>query len=445
MSQSIKAELLHLFKKNDSYAISELMAKLPVSVSQKTVQRTLKELLDAKKITKTGQLRSTRYQLIDPIEHNVHPFFSESSLIWIEKSRASLFHRKPVTYHDDWVKSYIANKTFYLPENARRQLAHLGKRSFSEIPAGTYAKEIFNRLLINLSYNSSRLEGNTYSLLETEHLLLEGTSAEGKLDLDRIMILNHKEAIRFLVEQASRLEINIETIYTLHYLLSDQLLSTDESGKIRIGGVRISATTYVPLEGKERLLSRLQYILDTAHAIQDPYEQSFFLLVHIAYLQPFSDVNKRTARLAANIPLIKNNLAPLSFNDIDTSDYISSVIAAYEFNNLGPLQELYCWSYERSCLLFDVTAESLGVDLLKVKYRTKRRELIREIIHQNLNQNEVLHWIDNYNQEVPLEHRKKLTKDLLEELADLEWFKANGLGVSKEEFDRWIKYSGKIS
>ena len=439
MTKSIKIELLHLFLPDSSYSITDLVEKLPIIVSRKTVQRSLKELIDEQKIAMMGRLKSTRYQLISVIDHPIHPFFSNHSFNWITKARSSLFNRKPVTYHDEWVKSYTANKTFYFPEQRRQTLHHLGKRTFTAIPAGTYAKDIFNRLLINLSYNSSRLEGNTYSLLETQHLLLEGVPAEGKLDIDRLMILNHKEAIRFLVENVANLDMSIETVCTLHYLLSDGLLGTDEAGKIRSGGVRISATTYIPLEGSKRLLSRLHHILDTVNMIQDPYEQSFFLLVHLAYLQPFVDVNKRTARLFANIPLIKNNLAPLSFNDIDTQDYISAVISTYEFNEIGPLMELYCWSYERSCQLFDVTAESLGIDLLKAQYRSKRRDLIRKIIQENIHQKDMMHWIGLHNKEVPIDHQKKLMDDLQEDLAGLEWFKANGLGISKKEFERWRK------
>lgn len=115
-----------------------------------------------------------------------------------------------------------------------------------EDPAGTHAHQIFNRLLIDLSYNSSRLEGNTYSLLDTQRLVLEGSSAEGKLDEEKIMILNHKEAIRYLVDNAHRLDVDEQTICTLHYLLSDGLVEARYAGKVRDHGVRIGGSTYVP-------------------------------------------------------------------------------------------------------------------------------------------------------------------------------------------------------
>lgn len=122
---------------------------------------------------------------------------------------------------DDWFDIYQPNSSFYIPLELRLHLYKEGKRSTFSAPAGTYAHQIFNRLLIDLSYNSSRLEGNTYSLLDTKKLILEGASPEGKLDEEKIMILNHKEAIRYLVNTAPRLKIDKDTICTLHYLLSD--------------------------------------------------------------------------------------------------------------------------------------------------------------------------------------------------------------------------------
>jgi Fic family protein len=147
-----------------------------------------------------------------------------------------------VTYIPDWLQAYIPNETFYLPTSARIQLRKAGERANGQDPAGTYAHQIFSRLLIDLTYNSSRLEGNTYSLLETERLLLHGEKAEGKLDDESVMILNHKEAIRYLVDNANRLEVSRNTICTIHYLLSDGLVEPKYAGKVRDFGVRIGGS-----------------------------------------------------------------------------------------------------------------------------------------------------------------------------------------------------------
>src|SRR6202030_2042468 len=103
-------------------------------------------------------------------------------------------------------------------------------------------------------------------------------------------------------------------------------------------------------------------IIKKAALIENPYEQSLFLLIHITYLQAFSDVNKRTARLSANIPLIKSNLVPLSFNDVDRDDYTSAVIAIYELQNVRPIVDLYVFSYLRTCALYDSTVKTIRFD-----------------------------------------------------------------------------------
>jgi hypothetical protein len=105
---------------------------------------------------------------------------------------------------------------------------------------------------------------------------LEGKTAENKLDMETVMLLNHKEAIRYLVDGINRMEINIDNIRTLHYLLSDGLIQAEDAGQIRDTGVRIALSSYIPLEGKQLLTTQLNSIVTKARQIQNPYEQSFF-------------------------------------------------------------------------------------------------------------------------------------------------------------------------
>ena len=144
-----------------------------------------------------------------------------------------------MVYNTQWLYEYHPNHTFYLPTHDREKMRAQGKRGVDKNSAGAYARKIYNRLLIDLSYNSSRLEGNTYSLLDTERLIFEGASAEGKLDAEKVMILNHKEAIHHLVEAAARIEIDFNEICTLHFLLSDGLVPPQYSGKVRDYGVQL--------------------------------------------------------------------------------------------------------------------------------------------------------------------------------------------------------------
>jgi len=212
--------------------IYELLEHLPKNFAERSVRRWLSQLADGNFIEKTGQKRATKYQMPAPsfrlIEES-EQVFSEGSLSAIAKVRRPLNQRDYLSYKDSWIEKYIPNRTFYLPFKIRADLLRAGKRAKNNEPAGTYAHRIFNRLLIDLSYNSSRLEGNTYSLLETEKLLLDGTGAPGRSEEEKIMILNHKEAIRYLVTSAAKLQITVETLYKIHFFLSEISLVTFES------------------------------------------------------------------------------------------------------------------------------------------------------------------------------------------------------------------------
>jgi Fic family protein len=416
-------------------SLFNLLQILGPQYNERTVRRYLSQMVDEKMIRKIGQKKATKYEAIAS-----RGYFCRESETIIEKARKPIYERDPVAYSFDWFDAYQPNKTFYISEEIREKLYKAGLRAVKGEPAGTYAHQIFNRLLIDLSYNSSRLEGNTYSLLETQKLLLEGTSAEGKLDEEKIMILNHKEAIRYLVDGAANLLLNKEMILTLHYLLSDSLLDPADSGKVRRHSVRIGGSTYTPLEDPKLIERQLEAILHKGVMIRDPYEQSFFLLVHISYLQAFSDVNKRSARLAANAPLIKNNLVPLSFSDIEQTDYISALISIYEFQEVGPLVDLYAFSYLRTAKIYDATIEASGFDEVRALYRSIRRKILRDIISKNLHKMALESFITALPMnEIQKEHREHFIKNIREDLEQLDASRIAGLGITKAELERYLR------
>lgn len=364
--------------------------------------------------------------------------FSSASLKVIEEVKKPLFERQPIAYAEEWFESYQPNSSYYLPEILRQKLLVSGERANGQDPAGTYAHQIFNRLIIDLSYNSSRLEGNTYSLLDTERLLLHGDTAEGKLDEEKAMILNHKEAIRYLVDNAPKLEVSRNHICTLHYLLSDGLLEPTEAGKVRKHGVRIGGSTYIPFEDPKRLEQQLEKIAAKAADIQDPYEQSIFLLVHISYLQAFADVNKRTARLAANISLIRGNLVPLAFSDVRVEDYRSAMIAIYELQNVRPIVDLYVYSYLRTCAAYDSTIKAMGFDEVRVRHRQERRAVVREVILQGLVGKELRRFVDiEADRRIPTAAQADFAEDVLEDLEQMDESRLAGLEVTPEQLNVW--------
>jgi fido (protein-threonine AMPylation protein) len=436
--------LLELSRSLEPVTLKELLEHLGSEYSERTLRRYLFAMIREGIIIKEGETKNARYSVIQKKDRQIDTIsscFKPHSKKVIAKIRRPLFERKPISYRDDWIESYKPNLSFYIPKEVKKELLQAGTRLSFEQPAGTYAHQIFNRLLIDLSYNSSRLEGNTYSRLETEKLLLEGKEVDEKLDEEKIMILNHKEAIRYLVDRSSKLEINYETICTLHYLLSDGLIDPAFAGKIRNEGVRIIGTTYIPYESSEQLKPRLEKILKKASQIKDPYEASFFLLVHLSYLQPFLDVNKRTSRLGCNIPLIQNNLVPLSFNDVEKEDYISSMIAIYELQDIRPLLDLYTFSYMRTCALYDSTVKTLGFDRIRVQYRSERRKLVRTIIQKKLWGNKLDGFIEKETKKnIPQKDRIAFIKDVQEDIKEMDSNYLSGLGITPSEWEEWKKH-----
>jgi hypothetical protein len=252
-----------------------------------------------------------------------------------------------------------------------------------------------DRLLIDLSWNSSRLEGNTYSLLETERLLELGENAAGKNPRDTQMILNHKAAIEMLADQAEEIGFNRYSVCNLHALLSDNLLPDPAAGgRVRSRPVGISGTVFHPLGVPQQIEELFDEILQKAAAIADPFEQSFFVMAHLPYLQPFDDVNKRVSRLAANIPLVRHNLCPLSFIDVEQQDYIGALLAIYELNRVEYLRDVFAWAYRRSCARYAVVRQSLGEpDPFRLRYRVDIGELVREVVQQAMPQKAAVEWL----------------------------------------------------
>ena len=309
--------------------------------------------------------------------------------------------------------------------------------------AGTYARQICQRLLIDLSYNSSRLEGNTYSILDTQRLVEEGISAEGKINRESVMILNHKESILFLIENAQDIELNLFTLFNLHNLLSQDLLANPEAyGNVRTIDVDIGNSTYKPLGNTHVLKELLELVLLKARKIKNPFEKSFFLLIHLSYLQAFEDVNKRTARLSCNIPFIKQNLCPLSFVSVSRDDYTAALLAIYEKNEITPMLDLFCWAYTQSCKQYDVVKESLGeISAFRIQYRQQRKEVMGLIIRGGLHGKDIEQHIEKYCADRDIAEVDKFTAMTLADLGSLHEGAIIGLGISRAQLNSWLDAS----
>ncbi len=430
---------------------SEIHELLFINITEKTLQRRLKRLTDESRIATSGQRSGLRYLSLvenkdtlpeapeNESEHGKVILLSQESLKKLKRLETPSYARAKVSYNHSLVENYVPNKTRYVPEDTAFKLRALGKRFNKKLAAGTYAKDIAQRLLIDLSFNSSRLEGNTYSILDTEKLLQVGEAADGKFDEETIMILNHKEAILFLIENAEELSVTPFVIRNLHQLLSQDLLSNSFAcGQIRQIEVNITKTSYMPLNAPQQLEELFTLLLRKAEKIDDPFEQSFFLLMHLSYLQAFEDVNKRTARLSCNLPFIQENLCPLSFVDVPTDDYVKSLIYFYETGDHMPALEVFAWAYERSSHQYEVVEKSLGViDSYRIKYRSERKQAIGQIIREMIVGDEVQSKLEQFCVENQIKDADKFISIATVELDKLHSGAIVSLGVTEMMFLAW--------
>ncbi|MEX0617325.1 MAG: Fic family protein [Pseudohongiellaceae bacterium] len=446
IKQQIEEIITILGQYPEGLSRGQVSEKLTFSINDKTLQRRLGALADAGRIIKKGEKKATRYYPLPPLGTNkghlkdTASIFSSESQEKLRFLDTPLHAREKVSYNRTFLDSYVPNQSIYVPKKVREALFQEGKRFDKQLAAGTYARQICQRLLIDLSYNSSRLEGNTYSRLDTQKLVEEGIAVEGKVHEETVMIMNHKEAILFLVENAQDIELNSLTIRNLHQLLSQDLLANPEAcGAIRTIEVDIGQSTYKPLANRHILKELFELILQKAKKITDPFEQSFFLLVHLSYLQAFEDVNKRTSRLSCNIPFIKSNLCPLSFTDVSRDDYTASLLAIYEKNDVEPMLALFDWAYSRSCKQYGVVKKSLGeIDAFRIQYRQQRKAVMGQIVKQGLYGTAAEELIENYCQEQRIKDTDRFTAMTLADLSAVHTGAIIGLGVTEAQLEAWL-------
>ncbi len=417
--------------------------QLNFQIHEKTLQRRLNQLIVEQRIQRIGQRKGARYlplitHGLDVAEPSTPAYSSEAkdSLAFL---RTPAYSRPPVTYRRGWLDDYQPNETFYLPKQTRDGLLAEGRRFDQSLAAGTYAHEIAQKLLVDLSYNSSRLEGNTYSQSDTRELVKNGITAKGKADTESAMILNHKEAIEFLIENGSDADLSSLMIKNLHQLLSQDLLSNPSAcGQIRSIPVRISQSAYLPLDNRHLLSELLELVLIKARQIEHPIEQSFFLLIHLSYLQAFEDVNKRTSRLACNLPLIKANLCPLSFTDLEPKDYTAALLAVYELQDVAPMREVFAWSYLRSCQEYSEIKQSIGeVDAWRLLTRRQRKAAMGQIIREGLTGPAIEAGLRTFARDQGIEQIDKFVAMTLQDLAFLHEGAIVGLGVTPSQLAHW--------
>jgi Fic family protein len=211
-------------------------------------------------------------------------------------------------------------------------------------------------------------------------------------------------------------------------------------GRIREISVEIGASVFQPLDVPQQINECFDQILDTTNAIDDPYEQAFFVMVHLPYLQPFEDVNKRVSRLAANIPFIKNNLCPLSFIDLPERSYIDGLLGVYELNYIELLRDVFIWAYKRSCKRYSAVQQSLGEpEPFRLQYRKLIKQCISEIIQNQLNKETAIKYIKKVaNEKIPLDSKNKFIEVVESELISLHEGNIARYKIKPSEYNQWL-------
>jgi len=403
-----------------------------------TITQILARLVRAGLVVREKSGPATSYRVPAVVGEVPAKITPSATIAWSEQARAlhasinrAIGSRTPVTYRREFLDSYQPNITTLLPAQIATELHDRGRLP-GQLPAGTYARRVLEPLLIDLSWYSSRLEGNQKSLLDTRELFQRGRSP-GE-DLDATMLLNHKDAIEFLVDAAPEYGITDAVVSNLQALLMNGLLEARELGAIREKVVDIAGSVYVPSQVPQLLRELLVLIVEKARLIKNPIESAFFLWVNIAYLQPFADGNKRTSRLAANLPLLISNCAPLSFIDVTQADYADAMLGVYEECNVELAAELFEWTYRRSVDRYQViVAAASAPDPLRMRYREHIGEAVRQVVQARQPLTRAIAELG-----LPPEDVDYVATAVRAELAALEIYNCARVRLPMRAVERWI-------
>lgn len=307
--------------------------------SDATLKRMIAAGIKAGDIVAEGKARATRYklspqaQLLMPL--NLDTYFA----LEVDERQVQS------SYNFELINGLLAETRLF----SDKDQVHLDalqeefRQHISELTDNEYRKEM-ERLGIDLSWKSSQIEGNTYTLLETERLLRESKTAEGKSKEEAVMLLNHKDALSFVLDNPDYLkELTVSHIEDIHQLLTKDLSIDKGLRRHRVG---ITGTNYHPLDNEFQIREAMREACELINSKSNIFEKALLTLVLLSYIQPFSDGNKRTARITSNAILIANDYCPLSFRSVDSIDYKKAMLIFYEQNSLYAFKQIFMEQFE---------------------------------------------------------------------------------------------------
>lgn len=307
--------------------------------SDATLKRMIAAGIKAGDIVAEGKARATRYRLSPQAQLlmslNLDTYFA----LEVDERQVQS------SYNFELINGLLAETRLF----SDKEQSHLDalqdefRQHVSELTDNEYRKEM-ERLGIDLSWKSSQIEGNTYTLLETERLLRESKTAEGKTREEAVMLLNHKDALSFVLDNPDYLkELTVSHIEDIHQLLTKELSIDKGLRRHRVG---ITGTNYHPLDNEFQIREAMRDACELINSKSNIFEKALLTLILLSYIQPFSDGNKRTARITSNAILIANDYCPLSFRSIDSIDYKKAMLIFYEQNNLYAFKQIFMEQFE---------------------------------------------------------------------------------------------------
>jgi Fic family protein len=333
LSQIItQSQILYIIARHGSIGISEIEKRLSRKVSRPTLSRYLKELKEDKLIVSSGSARGVTYT-VDQI--GMHAYDMD-----LDVYDSNDIPTSQTLFSHDLFKKY--EHIFSDEEIAKLNETTERYRQWKEKTPSIYQTLAYERCAIEFAWKSSKIEGNSYSLIETEVLIKNKIEANGKPHDDATMILNQKKVFDLTISEAFRDLFLVQTLIDIHKLLVTDLNIPSD---LRTAQVGITGTNYTPLRFKSQISEALDGLFALVKKENDSFQVALVLLAGIAYIQPFADGNKRTSRHMANAILHKNNMPPVAWRVVDEVEYKKCMIVFYELGNIRPLAQLWLENY----------------------------------------------------------------------------------------------------
>lgn len=332
---TIDIEILQFLHYHPLANRAEIMAGLTKALSDSTMKRLLSAAVKEGNIEKAGRGPATKYKLT-PQAHVTMPL---DLATYFDKDIDE--REVQESFNFDLIRDVLPKVEIFTKEEL--EVLNAAQMEFVKNTEGMtdleYRKEM-ERLGVDLSWKSSQIEGNTYSLLETERLLKDKQTASGKTKEEAIMLLNHKDALDFVLDVPDYLkELSVHRIENLHSILTKEL-EVDRM-KIRHRRVGITGTNYRPLDNEFQIREALEDTCTLVNGKDNVFEKALLTLVLLSYIQAFVDGNKRTARITSNAVLIANGYCPISFRTVDSIDYKKAMLMFYEQNNIAAFKKIF--------------------------------------------------------------------------------------------------------